>query len=788
MVLSIIFVTAIPGNSWCEDPKGYPSSSKGISELTLPDVTIAPFASVPASKEPLLKPKLKDSATTLDKAMNYKEVMNVLGIELSEGQKQFLERNKFLLIPASATSAVRWDPPDPCAKPWDEMLIMYDAIGGSVYDVKRSPENARLVTPDIVLHAFHKFFENSLKSLEKHDLAEMLRTFVQNIQATALRYKDQSSGKLADHYEVIAAQFTVPLMLMENARWQDTRHVSDSDEPTSDDTDNFANARKLLGRFSKKFPAETLKIIEQELALIYEAKAQAESPLFARYTSNGSLQTDYTQYTPRSHYTATSITRAYFRTMMYLGRNSYFLEKGPGITDALLVMHLMAGDRAGGGPIIAEWQRIMEITGFYAGKSDDICYPEWRDFVAKTLGKDSFNPEDALNPETLKKISDRFNVLRSPRILSEVGIGPDTAQQTKEQRLEGVKAFRIFGQRFTLDAWILSRLTGGLEKSDVRLPSMPSALFMSAVFGDKAAKESCAQYLKSYEPAFSERDLSGFFGHLNAVAIDIKKVRDPEWFGSLNSASLNVIRNLTALFGEGYPLYMQSRQFPVKQLESFLGSYTELKHDTLLYEKQPEAECGGPGPEGEPPPVPKGFVEPNLPFWYALQRLVQFASEGFKEHGLLEREREEYGQLSRFQKQVDFYTALAEKELLGIEITEAEYEALRTYSLDYMAEPLDAAEPFTDRKDRRSGLVADIYTDKMTGQILYEGTAEPYIMLALVGNENSPRLTMGVAFNHYEFTGPLGARLTDADWQAKAYDNPNTLPPKSFWYKELVVK
>ena len=787
-VFCIIFITSIPGNSWCKDLKGYPPAAKVISGLTLPEVTIAAFADIPDIKEPLLKPRLKDSATTLVKAVNHKEVLNVLGIQLTEAQRRFLEENKFLLIPASATTAARWEPTDPCAKPWDEMLIMFDAVGGSLHDVERRPDNARLVNPDVVLHAFHKFLENSLKSLEKHDLADLLRTFVENAQATALRYKDQSSGELADHYEIIAAQFTVPLVLMENAGWQDTRRAFDSEETTGDNADNFSNAQKLLGRFSEKFSAETLKRIEQELALIYEGNAQAKSPLFARYANNGSFHTDYTQYTPRSHYAATSITRAYFRTMMYFGRNSYFLEKGPGITDALLVMHLMAGEGAGGRPIIAEWQRLIDITGFYAGKSDDICYPEWRDFVIRTLGKDSFRPEDALNPETLKKISDRLNMLRPPRIFSEAGIGPDTRQQTKEQRLEGAKAFRVFGQRFTFDAWVLSRLTGGLEKSDVRLPSMPSALFVSAVFGDKAALESSAQYLKSYEPTFSERDLSGFFDNMNAVAADIKKVSDAEWFSSLNFAWLNVIRNLSAPFGEGYPLYMQSRLYPLKQLESFLGSYAELKHDTLLYEKQPEAECGGPGPEGEPPPVPKGFVEPNLLFWYALQRLVHFTSDGFREHGLLEREREEFGHLSRFQKQVDFYTGLAEKELLGIEITADEYERLRTYSLDYMAEPLDAAEPFHDRKDRRSGLVADIYTDKTTGQILYEGTAEPYIMLALVGNESSPRLTMGVAFNHYEFTGPLGARLTDADWQAKAYDNPSALPRKNYWYKELVVK
>ncbi len=448
----------------------------------------------------------------------------------------------------------------------------------------------------------------------------------------------------------------------------------------------------------------------------------------------------------------------------------------------------MAGPGAKGVQIISDWRKIMEITGFYAGQSDDICYPEWRDFVVKTLGKDTFRPEDALNPEVVDKIAARLKELRPPRILSEAVIDSETMKSTKEQRLEKAKSFRIFGQRFTYDGWILSLLTAGLERSGPGLPSMPTALFVPAAFGDKTAREYCAEYLKSQTPRFSDEDLVRFFGKLSTVAADINSVKDREWFGSLNFAWLNLLRTLTGSFGEGYPLYMQSRPFLLKQLESFLGSYTELKHDTLLYEKQPDAECGGGAPEGELPPVPKGFVEPNMPFWYSLQRLVRFTEQGFRQHGLLELEMEKYGKLSQFQEQVDFYTSLAEKELRGIEITEAEYERLRTQGLDYMAEPLDTAKPFDDEKDRRSGLVADIFTDKMTGKVLYEGTGEPYIMLVLVGNENSPRLTVGVAFNHYEFTESIGSRLTDADWQAKAYDNPSALPRKNFWYKELLVK
>jgi hypothetical protein len=232
---------------------------------------------------------------------------------------------------------------------------------------------------------------------------------------------------------------------------------------------------------------------------------------------------------------------------------------------------------------------------------------------------------------------------------------------------------------------------------------------------------------------------------------------------------------------------MQGKLFPVKQVETFLGSYTELKHDTLLYAKQNYAEAGGGGDEGKLPPVPKGFVEPNLAFWKTLTRLVAYVEGGYKKYGLFKNELEEYGHLRRFKQDVDFYASLAEKELEGDPLTEEEYERLRINFLMHMAEPLEQG-LILEEKDLRSGLIADVSTDALKGQILYEATGEPYVMLVLIGNEGSVRLAVGVAFNHYEFTGPLDTRYTDGDWQKRVYEHRAGMPKKNFWYRSLLIK
>jgi len=766
------------------------SAAADAPALTLPPVSLTAFAELPPPKTLEVTPALKDSATTVDQAANAKGVMKMLGVQLTAAQKKFLNEHKFLLIPKRATRfkgtmGDGWE--------WDEMLGMFDEVGGSEAVSERRPENARLVTPDVVLHALHKYFENSLEYLERFDLVPLLRRFLSQAQANALKYRGQSSGNLAARYELVAAQLTVPLVILENAQWSksyEERLKGGWDEKTLADqpdvTETLEGALQGLARYQNQFSPEVFGRMTQEIKNIYQAGGVGVSPLYGQYSRDGEVKTDYTQFTPRSHYAKTSLLRAYFRTMMYLGRNSYLLKSPEAISDALLLAYLMASPGPGGQPLVQDWQKLMEITGFYAGASDDIGYPEWRNFVVKVLGTEKFSPAEAVNPEVLDKIAQQLAELRPPRILSDVIISEAVPQQTKAELLASTKAFRIFGQRFSFDGWILGRLTAGQEKVTVHLPSTPSALFVPAVLGDKAAREFAGAFLKQEAPPFSGAEVSAFYGELDKVAADLQRVQEVEWYSSVVTAWLRLLGTLTPTFGPGYPRYMQGKLFPVKQLQTFLGSYTELKHDTLLYVKQSYAELGEGGDEGRQP-VPKGFVEPNLAFWQELARLVDYTAAGFKKYGLFPGELEQFGRLNNFKKDVNFYTSLAAKELRGTPLSEAEYEKLRSGNLSFLARPFHEGARL-EEKDKRAGLIADIHTDAVKGQILYEATGEPYFILALVGNEGVSRLTVGAAYNYYEFTGPLTSRYTDADWQERVYTMPPRLPLKPFWYKPLIAR
>ena len=796
-----------------------PVQAQGLGDG--PSWAVEPLAVAPAAQPDMparAAPAMKEPPATLDKARNGQEVLKFLGLALGEEQKKFLNANKFLLIPKSATR-FKGGFGGACLGPesWDEMLGLFDSLCGSSIVQERKPENAKLVTPDLMLHALHKYFDNTLEYVEVTELSRQLLGLLQTLRASALEARAEalaakglapapgpaSGGKpednpgaagaedrLAQGYERLAAQMTLALILLEDADWANPGGVR-FERPDGPDAPDAAapapatggpaasapaaqaprgtleSALQRLRGLEAAFSSQTVQAMAQELGAVYQAKDVAASPLRAAYDPEGTRRTDYTKFAPRGHYAKSPGLRAYFRAMKFLSLGGYPLASQAGLSDSLLLMELAARPGPGGVPAQDAWRAIMAVTGFFAGAPDDVGFAELAALVGKTLKKDSLTPAEAVDPAVLAKLAGNLAALPGPKIAA-----PDKD-----------KAFRLFGERFSLDAGILDRLTAGREDQGLRLPAMPSALFVAAALGMKPARDLSAAFLTRAPENFGERDLAAFLARLDQTAAGLAALRDGQWFGSLASAWLSVLPTLHGVYGQGYPAYMQSPAFRLKEVQTVLGSYAELKHDTILYAKQLLAEYGE-GSDLEPPPVPKGFVEPNLEFWNRLRRVVRFARDGLGNVQAL-RVDVRTGRMARFEEDVAFLAGLAEKEARNAPVTAAEYEKLRTLDLTYMAAPYSSQVYYED-EDRRSGLIADVFTNVKDGRVLYEATGEPYVLLALVANENSPRLVIGLAFNHYEFTGPLGRRETDQTWQARVYEGQGEPPVKNFWQQGLV--
>jgi hypothetical protein len=204
---------------------------------------------------------------------------------------------------------------------------------------------------------------------------------------------------------------------------------------------------------------------------------------------------------------------------------------------------------------------------------------------------------------------------------------------------------------------------------------------------------------------------------------------------------------------------MRSSAWLDKSLLTALGSWTELRHDTILYAKQSGAECGG---GGEDIPTPKGYVEPNLEFWTKMKWLNTYTRDGLDSRSLLTPELiDKFNQLGDW---INFLRKITIKELTNKKVSEEEYGQMEMYGADSDALMLSfAGGDLISDTDKDMAVVADVHTS--FDKVLEEGTGRVAAIYVVVPIEGKLYITRGAVYTQYEFEHPASDRLTDEEWQ-----------------------
>ena len=258
------------------------------------------------------------------------------------------------------------------------------------------------------------------------------------------------------------------------------------------------------------------------------------------------------------------------------------------------------------------------------------------------------------------------------------------------------------------------------------------------------------------------------------------------------------VNSLTEM-GKGdssYPYFMNSEQWDKKNLNAALASWAELKHDAILYAKQPfMAECGDGGPEA---PVVLGFVEPNVRFWKRAINLIDVTDKAFKQ---FEIENERIDEISNSMREnAEFFLAASEKELKGEKLTKEEYgqieiigstfEYLTLKMLQQGDEEL-ATWDYVEGADKKVALIADVLTANGANNpdkcVLYEALGPANAIYVVVEIDGLLYLTRGAVFSYREtFRPATDPRMTDEEWQENLESDPNEGIPS--WMKEIIIE
>jgi hypothetical protein len=341
-----------------------------------------------------------------------------------------------------------------------------------------------------------------------------------------------------------------------------------------------------------------------------------------------------------------------------------------------------------------------------------------------------------------------------------------------EAREEATTGFRMMGQRFTLDAYVFGqvmwRKVGTLENPR----DLPKALDYFAAAGSDEAR---TILIDMGEPSYEN-----YLTQLDKVTAEVAALEADSWTQNLYWSWLYAFQPLVEPKDGRYPPFMQNQAWTRKQLQTALGSYTELKHDTILYAKQVMAEMGG-GAEEEPP---KGYVEPNPEAFARLNALAQMTRSGLQQRNLLVGNTP--GNLDNLIDLLTFLQSCAEKELNGETLSADDYWRITYIGGELEALTIAAAdsdeEYARDLSDQKAALVADVATG--IGRVLEEAIGQPTRMYVVL--PDAPyRLGVGAVYTYYEFDLPSDQRMTDETWQGKV--ETGDTPPMPEWTGMFIV-
>lgn len=587
-----------------------------------------------------------------------------------------------------------------------------------IYEENTYKKIPSFVTVDSVLQLYHIFYDYSLRSLE-----------------SGFFYKDMILLN-----EAMIKQLLIEYSYAEN---------DEIKEAVMKMLGFFGVANLALGEpLPEGFPGELETSVRQEFDLISKAEEQAVSPLF-------DFTIDYSLFRVRGHYTRSGELGKYFRAMSWYGivPMPFYDDMGKREEASAMraIVSALALCRAPKDTGVKLWENIYSTSSFYVGESDDITPYEIALIIQKVY---SDTPDINEVPEKLDQFYQELEQLRRP------GIVHKTPEATTQLQM------RFMGQRYIPDSEILQELTTPYVRP------FPSGLDVFAVFGSERARELLDEFLQpkkrwdKYEEIFT--DLKEKFGNQTIG----------EQTNNLYNGWLYCLKSLTGRVGQGYPLFMRNSAWEDKSLSTALGSWAEIRHDTILYGKQSATECGG-----DEPPVFVNYVEPNPEFFSRLLWLTTATRENLNNRGLLE-DSMKY-KLERFEDMLEFLKTCAEKELKGEDLSPEEHSSLVTYggTLEYLSSSVAESDNWyliESDTDKNMAVIADVHTSD--GSYLEEGVGTAAEIYVAVFQYGKVYLTRGAVFDYYEFVS--GQRLTDEEWQAQLKEAPPQRPPFTASYMD----
>ena len=695
-------------------------------------------------------------------------------------------------------------------------LINWDNLGGfptpvDYYYKLWADDLPVFISSDSVLDAWHSTFLGMLEEVEELILYPTLRDFM---------------GELSDLSEI-------------ETSWENNDSPgADQVRQAIDDLNVYLGTAQLLLRgFDDSPPSD-----DQSLPIHWFQAAQAHSATTKTgLYGDGSRFEDMTLFTPRGHYANSQVLTAYFQGFLWLSRAQFQMGYATATSQcdrelrAAILLALQVRDRN----FMSRWEELESFLQSLAGQSDAMTVAE---MVALLESLSLDDPADIASDVNLGTI--RAALLATNYGAQEID-GRTIDPGCNPPNFVLPRALSLFGQRWTPDAWTFQNVVFPKVKEDGmsiarRIPSGLDVAY--ATLGNDTALPILDDRMSSQE-GVPFRDGYDYQENLDSVRSVIDAQEKGFWSEHTYGSWLYALRGLSKPVPATAPDTFRTAAWKRRVMSTQLMSWTQLRHDTLLYAEQ----------SFTPPVVcefPDGYVDPYPELWMrlsemALQYRDLLAPLTLSGEFVIERRASwsEPSDLLRHWNSVVGYTSQAEVSGIVVDrgnriaamITHLEHFSDRCLTLEAIARQQLAGLPhtlemhefvkdtvetfsiescagyrqytgwfphlyfetaFSNPDDHPSALwnpvVVDVHTDSVSdchgnpGAILHEGTGHAqFILVAVKHADGTSCVYGGPAMSHFEFLEDRETRLNDTQWKQRI--DAGNAPPYADWKLDYLV-
>ncbi len=546
------------------------------------------------------------------------------------------------------------------------------------------------VTVDAGLHIFHVLFDRTLLTAESTTLGPRLRALlVELLEANAAQRGVLTTPDAIAANEKNAAYLAVALRVLGGAT--------------------------PLG----SLPASQAPTVDQEVALVKGHQGQARSPFL-------DIAFDYRLFAPRGHYNDGPELQSYFEAQNWLALVQAPLEAPANATSAqraaaragalrAVLMAALMQQPVAGGTGLARWHGLSDPITVLVGTPAGPALPDIIALVGRVYGTTTPSATALQDSGRLARFLALVPVLPAPPYRS-----------TSSTGAVGLRGFGLFPARGTADGGLAAALTYPNVTGPSGPRTLPSGLDVLAALGSTRAAQLAAQAgpWPNYNAALS-RAVPAFNQALTAPSLYA------HWLGAL--------RPLAQPMPAAAPPAMHTAAWADKELLTGLASWSELRHDTILYTSQ----FGGLGGGGVCTITlfRDGYVEPIPAAWTNLAGLADLLAAVTRSQGLFAglAPKDRTALLAAddtYRAGLRALSAIAADELSGQPLTVAQ-RLLANHPYPVLGQPMSAfftrtPHPKQTPDQSQAAEIADVATDLQTGRVLEVGEGRVRDMWALV--------------------------------------------------------